>query len=277
MIAAGLGCRIQTKGPRHACVRLLCGLVFVGMAQQARAADLGEIVPARIETVITAPGGTRWDGFYVGGQVGATVPGIDFTNDTSRYVGMLRDTTIENDTDRRRRSAAEFDRHALRRLHRLQRAMGRRGDRRRRDLQLDRQVARPRRTPMSGGFATADERLTYTADGHRNGAHHRLRHAARARRLGGRQCSCRMRRSASRWGAWTSTYRRGDAGATGATPVGLFMPPTDHRDQNLTNQFGYGYAAGLGVDFCLMANLFVRAEYEYMAIPGFPGPQRPHP
>ena len=41
--------------------------------------------------------------------------------------------------------------------------------------------------------------------------------------------------------------------------------------ETLKNQFGYGYAAGVGVDFCLMANLFARLEYEYVQFPDFQG------
>ena len=52
--------------------------------------------------------------------------------------------------------------------------------------------------------------------------------------------------------------------ATAATPPGTFVPPPITVSENLTNQFGYGWAAGFGTDFCLMANLFLRAEYEYV-------------
>jgi len=59
--------------------------------------------------------------------------------------------------------------------------------------------------------------------------------------------------------------------ATGATPPGTVVTPPFAVSENLLNQFGYGYAAGLGVDFCLMANLFMRAEYEYVQFPDFHG------
>ena len=39
-----------------------------------------------------------WEGFYLGGQVGATVPGADFSNATQSLIQfMLRETTIENE------------------------------------------------------------------------------------------------------------------------------------------------------------------------------------
>jgi len=59
--------------------------------------------------------------------------------------------------------------------------------------------------------------------------------------------------------------------ATAATPAGTVVPPPLSLSQNLTNLIGYGYAAGLGMDFCLLANLFARAEYEYVQFPDFQG------
>src|SRR5205085_7114163 len=53
------------------------------------------------------------------------------------------------------------------------------------------------------------------------------------------------------------------------TPSGAAALPA--VSENLLNQFGYGWAAGLGVDFCLLANLFMRAEYEYVQFPDFQG------
>ena len=49
------------------------------------------------------------------------------------------------------------------------------------------------------------------------------------------------------------------------------MPGPFSVSENLNDQFGYGYAAGVGVDFCLMANLFARLEYEYVQFPDFQG------
>jgi outer membrane immunogenic protein len=41
-------------------------------------------------------------------------------------------------------------------------------------------------------------------------------------------------------------------------------PYTDSLSENAKSHFIYGYAAGLGVDVMLMANLFMRAEYEFL-------------
>src|ERR1041385_7565663 len=77
---------------------LLCGVAIVGMGLEARAADLGDSFLRGSSTVISAPGGTRWDGFYVGGHVGMSVPGIDFTNNTSNVTGLLAPTSANNVT-----------------------------------------------------------------------------------------------------------------------------------------------------------------------------------
>src|SRR5258708_29746957 len=65
---------------------LLCGVVLVGMAGEACAADLSDTLLRGSQTVISAPGSSRWDGFYVGGQVGATVSGADFSTATRSLI-----------------------------------------------------------------------------------------------------------------------------------------------------------------------------------------------
>src|SRR4051794_2484039 len=61
---------------------LLCGVAVIGLGFEASAADMPDFLRGS-STVIAAPGGPRWDGFYVGGVVGWSVPGIDFTNNTN--------------------------------------------------------------------------------------------------------------------------------------------------------------------------------------------------
>src|SRR3954462_3451455 len=95
-----------------------------------------------------------------------------------------------------------------------------------------------------------------------------------------------MRRSASRSDGWTSTARSSlrrarrrarpperaaPPRAPAATPPGTVVPAPFAVTQDLINQFGYGYAAGVGIDICLMANLFARVEYEYVQFPDFQG------
>src|SRR5215475_12574060 len=68
---------------------LLCGVAFIGMCLEASAADMPDFLRGS-STVITAPGGPRWDGFYVGGVVGWSVPGVDFTNNNPSMDTLVR-------------------------------------------------------------------------------------------------------------------------------------------------------------------------------------------
>ena len=119
---------------------LLCGLAVIGMAPQARAADLSDMFLRGSSTVITAP--ARRDL----GRLLCRRPGRrDRTRArTSRSATrsliqfMLRETTIENEqpvSDWRLLGKADTTASALRRLHRLQLAVGRGRGRRRRTLQ----------------------------------------------------------------------------------------------------------------------------------------------
>ena len=209
----------MSSGERVMLRWLLCGVAIVGMGLEARAADLGDLFLRGSSTVISAPGGTRWDGFYVGGQVGMSVPGIDFANNTSSMEAVLSNAPVTGVTHVGARHPG-FDQLAFRRLHRLSAAVGRRRGRRRGHLQLDEQVDH-RDQPLSGGFGAPTPspfrgRL-------RDRAHHRLRDAAPEGRLGGGQllhavCACRprgrphghqphRRRYAERDGAYAARHR----------------------------------------------------------------------
>jgi len=87
----------------------------------------------------SAPGSTRWDGFYVGGQAGGAWSGTDFSNSTQSLVAFI----LRNTTDRTRKQRLEMDAlgkydangMSLRRVRRLSDAVGQRGHRRRGELQ----------------------------------------------------------------------------------------------------------------------------------------------
>jgi hypothetical protein len=75
---------------------LLCGLAIIGMAPQARAADMPWLRGSN--TIVATQCCTTWDGFYFGAQAGATVSGADFSSATRSLLQfMLRETTIENE------------------------------------------------------------------------------------------------------------------------------------------------------------------------------------
>src|SRR2546421_2046097 len=76
---------------------LFCGVAIIGTAVQAHAADGAEPY-LRGSSVVAAPGGPRWDGFYVGGDVGMSVPGIDFMNNTPQVTALLGGPPITSRT-----------------------------------------------------------------------------------------------------------------------------------------------------------------------------------
>src|SRR5205085_2715345 len=89
---------MSSEGKAEVMLRwLLCGVAILATAVQAHAADLGDTF-LRGSTVVAAPGGPRWDGFYVGGQVGMNVPGIDFTNNTPQVIALLSGPPITSRT-----------------------------------------------------------------------------------------------------------------------------------------------------------------------------------
>ena len=248
---------------------LLCGVAIVGTALQAHAADLGEGFLRGSSTVISAPGGTRWDGFYFGGQVGASTPSIDFAGNTTAMAAVLDGSPVTS------RSASPLGSLSTTATN-FGAFMGY-------NAQWDGAVISVEATynwidkalvatnVVTGSFAPTIDALTYRALGTESA---RMIDYGTLRVRGGWAAGMFMpyatfglavaRMDINRTAVVTPS-------ATANSPVGVFVPPPFTMNQNITNQFGYGYAAGVGVDFCLMANLFLRAEYEYVGFPDFQG------
>src|SRR3954471_460423 len=86
MIVAGLRWH-QSEGSVMRSLRwLLCGFAFAALVQEGRAADLGETFLRGSQTVMSAPSGARWDGFYFGAQAGANYAAADFSGATKGLV-----------------------------------------------------------------------------------------------------------------------------------------------------------------------------------------------
>lgn len=246
---------------------LICGLAAVPAA--ADAADMGEMLRGS-NTVIAAPGGPRWDGFHVGGHVGWSVPGIDFTNNTpsiGTLAAMAGATSL---------SVTPLGNQDSTSIH----YGGFAGY----STQWDGAVVGVEATynwigksltatnSVTGSLAPAASALTYSAAGSATG---RIIDYGTLRMRGGWAAGSFFmpyatfglamgRMDITRTALVTPS-------ATAATPPGTFVPGPIPVSENLANQFGYGWAAGLGADFCLMANLFLRAEYEYVQFPDFQG------
>jgi len=239
--------------------RLLCGVAIVGTVLEAQAADLGDSF-LRGSTVVAAPGGPRWDGFYVGGDVGMSVPGIDFTNNTPQVIALLNAPPITS------RTATALGNQDSTSTH-FGGFIGY-------NTQWDGAVvgveanynwidkALTATNSISGGFALPAPSNTYTGVGSVTA---RIIDYGTLRVRGGWAAGMFMPYATFGLAIGRMDINRSVVVTPAAAAA---LPPAS---ENLLNQFGYGYAAGLGVDFCLMANLFMRAEYEYVQFPDFQG------
>jgi len=247
---------------------LLCGVAIVGTALQAHAADMPDFLRGS-STVINTGGGTRWDGFYVGGHVGASVPGIDFANNTSAVAAVLNGTPVTSHTATPLGSMDTTGKHFGGFIGYNQQWDGAVIGVEASYNWVDKALTAT--NGISGGFAPTINVLTYTAVGSET-AH--IIDYGTLRVRGGWAAGMFMPYATFGIAVGRMDINRSVAvtpSATASSPVGAFVPAPFTVTENLTNQFGYGYAAGLGVDFCLMANLFARAEYEYVQFPNFLG------
>ena len=248
---------------------LLCGVAFVGMGLEAGAADMPDFLRGS-STVIAAPNATRWDGFYVGGHVGWSVPGVDFTNNTNMMENLVRMNGASGVTvsplGNADSTATHFGGFAGYQQQWDGAIVGLEGT----YNWLDKSVTAA--NALSGNFGAGADALVYSAAG-----------AATARVIDYGTIRVKAGWAASSFFMPYATF--GIAGgrmditraalitpmASAATPPGTVVPAAFTVSEVLKNQFGYGYAAGVGVDFCLMANLFARLEYEYVQFPDFHG------
>ena len=247
---------------------LLCGLVFVGIAHSASAADLGDSF-LRGSTVISQPGGNRWDGVYFGGHVGATYSGADFSGATKDLVGtILRESTFNsvfNVPDWRVLSKADTSGSSFGGFigYNVQwdgAILGIEGTYNRTSLAMastDAIGRIPAGSPDSVFInATASTKVTDYGT---------------LRVRGGVDAGTFLP-----YGFVGIAVARADVARTATVNLVNFSQSslpyfTDSRTDNQTGAFAYGYTAGFGVDICIWNNLFVRGEYEYVKFGEFNG------
>jgi len=249
---------------------LLCGIAIVGTALEAQAADLGDSFLRGSNTVINAPGGTRWDGFYIGGHVGMSVPGIDFTHDQPYLDAVVRKggaTSVSSTPlGNRDTTMTHFGGFAGYQQQWDGAVVGIEGT----YNWLDKSVTSD--NSVIGTFGAGGAPMNYTAAGSTEA--HIIDYGTVRIKGGWAGNSFFMPYATFGLAIGRMDITRAaliTPMASGNTPPGAFVPAPFTASETLKNQFGYGYAAGLGVDFCLMANLFVRAEYEYVQFPDFQG------
>ena len=243
---------------------LLCGLALLGMAPQARAADLSEMFLRGSSTVITAPGPVVWEGFYLGSQVGATVPGADFSNATKSLLQfMLRETTIENEQPvsdwrllgKADTTASHYGAFIGYNWQWDQAVVGIEGHYNRTDFHLSSTDA------MRRIFSTSDGVNDVQVNGT---ASVRMTDYGTVRARGGWAIGNFMP-----YGTVGLAVGRADVSRsvllTARDPTNsaiiLFQ---DSNTETKTGSLAYGYAVGFGLDMAVMQNVFVRAEYEYV-------------
>ena len=248
---------------------LLCGVALVAMGLEAGAADMPDFLRGS-QPVIAMPGGPRWDGFYVGGHVGWSVPGLDFGKETDMMEAVVRmggaTSVTSSPFGNNDSTATHFGGFVGYQQQWDGAVVGLEGT----YNWLDKSVAAS--NTMSGSFALPANALIYSAAG---SATARIIDYGTIRMKGGWAASSFIMPYATfgialgRMDITRSAVVTPLASAT--TPPGFAVPAPFTVSEVLNNQFGYGYAAGVGVDFCLMANLFARLEYEYVQFPDFQG------
>jgi len=237
---------------------LLCGLAVIGMAPQTRAADMPFLRGSN--TIVAPQCCIVWDGFYFGGQVGATVSGADFSAANVALNGLLGQIPIQNvpsvtawqplgqaDT-----SATHFG--------------GFVGY----NWQWDQAVVSIEGNYNRTDFGVASTGILFSGtDTLNNTVQVSGTVATRVTDYG----TVRVR------GGWavgsfmpymTLGLAVGRADVTRSVTVTTRDPTTTailsqaFASEAKAGTVAYGYAAGFGLDMALMQNVFVRAEYEYL-------------
>jgi outer membrane immunogenic protein len=247
---------------------LLCGLVFIGAAQQACAADLGDAFLRGSSTIINTNSGITWDGAYVGAHFGGAASGTDFSGATSSLVAfLLRNTTIERENNvsgwttlgKGDTTGTSYGGFAGYNMQWDQAVLGIEGSYNRTSLTMSANDSMARSFSTSDGFTNDVSVLA--------GSSIHITDYGTLRVRGGWAAGNFMpygfvgfalgRADVSRSATVTA---RGTNATTGQT----YGPVTLTTSENKTGDFAYGFATGLGVDVALMQNIFVRAEYEYV-------------
>lgn len=251
---------------------LLCGVVLAGLAGEACAADLSDTLLRGSQTVVNMAGPTRWDGFYFGGQVGGAWSGTDFANSTKSLVAfLLRNTTIENEnhvSDWTTLGKYDVSGSSYGAFVGYQ-------------TQWDNAVvgieANYNRTNLAMASSDSMRRAFSTSDGYNNDvtviatSATRITDYGTLRIKGGWALDCFMP-----YGFAGVAIGRADVTrsarviASGQSTTGGAPYSFDQTNaESKTGDFAYGYTAGLGIDYAVLQNVFVRGEYEYVGFGAF--------
>jgi opacity protein-like surface antigen len=241
------------------------------MVQQAGAADLGDMFLRGSSTVITAPGATRWDGFYVGGQVGATASGANFSGATKSLIAnILRQTTIENEDPvsnwvvlgKSDTTAINYGGFIGYNMQFDEAVLGVELNYNRTNYNLSSTNAMRRIFSISSGVNDIQ------VDGSGSVG---VTDYATLRLRGGYAINCFLPYATFGLAVGRADSMRSARVRAIDPSDGVTVLFSQTSSESKTGDFAFGYAAGLGVDMALMQNLFVRAEYEYIQFGDFNG------
>jgi opacity protein-like surface antigen len=247
---------------------LLCGLAFIGTAQQVDAADLGESFLRGSSTVINTNSGITWDGAYFGAHFGGAVSGTDFSNATKSLLAfLLRNTTIENEDHvsgwttlgKGDTTAMSYGGFAGYNMQWDQAVLGIEAGYNRTSLTMSANDSMGRSFSTSDGFTNDVSVLA--------GSSIHITDYGTLRVRGGWAAGNFMPYGFVGFALGRADVSRSatvTAQGTNATTGQTYGPVTLTTSENKTGDFAYGFATGLGVDYALMQNIFVRAEYEYV-------------
>jgi opacity protein-like surface antigen len=246
---------------------LLCGVAIVGVMQEACAADLGDSFLRGSSTVIAPPSGNRWDGFYVGGHVGMSVPGIDFTNNSPQVTALIRGATSATSSPLGTQDSTS--KHFGGFVGYQQQWDGAVVGIEANYNWIDKSLTAT--NTVSGNFGSPASLLTYSAAG---SVTSNIIDYSTLRLRGGWAAGPFMPYATVGIAVGRMDITRSvliTPAATAGTPAGTVVPAPFTVSENLLNQFGYGFAGGVGLDYCIFGNFFARAEYEYVQFPDFHG------
>ncbi len=246
---------------------LVLGLALVGIASEARAADWGPLRGSQIEVT----GGMDWNGGYAGLHAGFNGMGANFNSGTKSLIAhLLRDTTIENEgnvsdwttlgsADTR---SSHFGGFAGYNMQFENVVIGVEANYSRTDLRATASDGLGRMFTTSDGY-TNNVRVDSSASVH-------LTDYATFRLRGGWSYGNFMPYGfiGAAIGRATVT-RSAHVQASGTHAV---QPPYNFNQtatESKEDDFAYGIAGGLGVEYALFQNLFVRAEYEFIKFGAF--------
>lgn len=240
---------------------LMCVIVASALSQQASAADMPSFL--RGSTTFEAPP-VRWDGLYGGVQAGSTTAGADFgsaTRSLIRYI--LRDTTIENENpisdwrvmDKYDTTVWHWGGFVGYGQQWDEVVIGVEANYNRTDYTLSAADV------MRRNFAVTDGPYDIQVNG---SASVRMTDYGTFRVRAGWALGNFLPYATAGFALGRADVNRSVRLRSIDPGNGTTILFDQTRTEIDTGAFAYGYSAGLGMDFAVMQNLFVRAEYEYI-------------